>query len=119
MQGTVAASVRVGDEVCREWLAWRGFAGALRALDADAAGVAGLPLERLAELVLGATASSLAPALFAPFLVPSLVALSGAVERPPTGTRGEPEDNAVTALGKIIIHQYTPAPPGAPAPRAE
>jgi|APGre2960657444_1045066.scaffolds.fasta_scaffold10036_5 hypothetical protein len=58
MQGAVPASVRVGDEVCREWLAWRGFAGALRAFDADAAGVAGLPVERLAELVLGATASS-------------------------------------------------------------
>ena len=45
--------VRAGDEACREWLAWRGLAGALRSFDADVAGVPGLAVDRLAELVFG------------------------------------------------------------------
>lgn len=68
---------------------------------------------------LGAAAENLPPALFGPFLGQVLYALSQLVARPPTGKRGTPEDNGVTALGKLILHQYTPAPPGAPAPRSE
>ena len=68
---------------------------------------------------IGAAAASLSPSLFGPHLTSVLITLSAVVERPPNGKRGTAEDNAVTALGKVLIHQYTPQPAGAPVPRRE
>ena len=47
------SAVRSGDELAREWLAWRGFAGALRAFDEERAADrgAGLSADRLTELI--------------------------------------------------------------------
>ena len=50
------SAVRSGDELAREWLAWRGFAGALRAFDDERAAEksAGLSADRLTDLIFGA-----------------------------------------------------------------
>jgi hypothetical protein len=47
------AAVATGDELAREWLAWRGFGGALRAFDEEQAcdPLGGLSPDRLAALI--------------------------------------------------------------------
>jgi hypothetical protein len=57
---------------------------------------------------LGAAAENL-PISYAPHLASVAAVLQRSISAPVHGSRTEVEDNAVTALGKLIIHQYDPA----------